>query len=165
MIPWRRKWQPTPVFLPGKFHGQRRLVGCSPWGHKESDTTELPRTSMHPYLTQPKSVEGQVPRKNLARLMDMKMMLPPLPEPCWLLFEHLVHHFPSKSSCLLPSLNQAGVPFCLSHIKLSSQNSLFQVQLPNLHLRYSLFLEFFSVFPIHSSKFTWLYIIFAESLP
>ena len=39
-IPWSRKWQPTPVFLPGEFHGQRSLVGYSPWGHKESDTTE-----------------------------------------------------------------------------------------------------------------------------
>ena len=39
-IPWRRKWQPTPVFLHGKFHGQRSLVGYSPWGCKESDTTE-----------------------------------------------------------------------------------------------------------------------------
>ena len=39
-IPWRRKRQPTPVFLPGKSHGQRSLVGCSPWGRKESDTTE-----------------------------------------------------------------------------------------------------------------------------
>ena len=37
---WRRKWQPTPVFLPGESHGQRSLVGCSPWGHAESDTTE-----------------------------------------------------------------------------------------------------------------------------
>ena len=32
---WRRKWQPTPVFLPREFHGQRRLVGYSPWGRKE----------------------------------------------------------------------------------------------------------------------------------
>ena len=39
-IPWRRKWQPTPVLLPGKFHGQRSLVGYSPWDGKESDTTE-----------------------------------------------------------------------------------------------------------------------------
>ena len=39
-IPWRRKLQPTPVFLPEKSHVQRSLVGCSPWGHKESDTTE-----------------------------------------------------------------------------------------------------------------------------
>ena len=39
-ILWRRKWQPTPVFLPGEFHGQRSLVGHSPWGHKESDMTE-----------------------------------------------------------------------------------------------------------------------------
>ena len=39
-IPWRRKWQPAPVPLPGKSHGQRRLVGYSPCGHKELDTTE-----------------------------------------------------------------------------------------------------------------------------
>ena len=37
---WRRKWQPTPVFLPGKSHGQRSLVDYSPWGHKELDTAE-----------------------------------------------------------------------------------------------------------------------------
>ena len=40
-IPWRREWQPTPVFLPREFHGQRSLAGYSPWGHhKESDMTE-----------------------------------------------------------------------------------------------------------------------------
>ena len=33
-VPWRRKWQPTPVFLPGEAHGQRSLMGYSPWGHK-----------------------------------------------------------------------------------------------------------------------------------
>ena len=36
----RRRWHPAPVFLPGKSRGQRSLVGCSPWGHEESDTTE-----------------------------------------------------------------------------------------------------------------------------
>ena len=40
------KWQPTPVLLPGKSHGLRSLVGYSPWGHKESDTTSL----SHSYL-------------------------------------------------------------------------------------------------------------------
>ena len=39
-IEGRRQWHPTPVLLPGKSHGQRSLVGCSPWGRKESDTTE-----------------------------------------------------------------------------------------------------------------------------
>ena len=39
-IPWRRKWQPTPVFLPGKSHGWWSLVGYCPWGPKESDMTE-----------------------------------------------------------------------------------------------------------------------------
>ena len=38
-IPWKRKWQPTPVFLPGESHGQRSLAGYGPYGHKESDTT------------------------------------------------------------------------------------------------------------------------------
>ena len=38
--PWRRKWQSTPVFLPGEFHGQRSLAGYSPWVRKELDTTE-----------------------------------------------------------------------------------------------------------------------------
>ena len=37
---WRRQWQPTPVLLPGKSHGRRSLVGCSPWGRWESDMTE-----------------------------------------------------------------------------------------------------------------------------
>ena len=52
-IPWRRKWQPTPVFLPGESHGWRSLVGYSPRGHKESDKprnftfTVLHRTNSH----------------------------------------------------------------------------------------------------------------------
>ena len=40
-IPWRRAWKPTPVFLPGESQGPRSLVGYSPWGHKELDTTEV----------------------------------------------------------------------------------------------------------------------------
>ena len=39
-IPWRKAWKSTPVFLPGESHGQRSLASHSPWGHKESDTTE-----------------------------------------------------------------------------------------------------------------------------
>ena len=39
-IPWRREWLPTPVFLLGELHGQRNLMGFSPWSHKESDMTE-----------------------------------------------------------------------------------------------------------------------------
>ena len=39
-IPWRRAWQPNPVFLPGESHGQRSLAGYSPWGHRESDIIE-----------------------------------------------------------------------------------------------------------------------------
>ena len=40
LLGWRRKWQPTPVFMPGRSHGPRSLVGYNPWGREESDTTE-----------------------------------------------------------------------------------------------------------------------------
>ena len=56
---WRRKWQPTPVFLPGEFHGQRSMAGYSPWGHKESDTTEwLRSTFIHWHSTLRKSLSS-----------------------------------------------------------------------------------------------------------
>ena len=47
-IRWRRAWQPTPVFLPGKFHGQRSLAGYSPWVCKDSDTSEWLNTHCEP---------------------------------------------------------------------------------------------------------------------
>ena len=40
-VHWRRKWQPTPVFLPGESQGRGSLVGCGLWGHTESNTTEV----------------------------------------------------------------------------------------------------------------------------
>ena len=46
-IPWKREWLPTPVFLPGGYHGQRSLMGYSPLGHKELDTTERLQTHIH----------------------------------------------------------------------------------------------------------------------
>ena len=46
-IPWSSKWQPTPVFSPGKFHGQRSLAGYSPWSHKGLDTTKHAHTRTH----------------------------------------------------------------------------------------------------------------------
>ena len=56
-IPWSRKWQPAPTFLPGKSHGQWSLVGDSPWGHKELDMTDVPEHSgnmvLLPYLPYP----------------------------------------------------------------------------------------------------------------
>ena len=45
-IPWRRKWQPTPVFLPGKSEGQRSLSSYSPWSHKELDMIEATEHSI-----------------------------------------------------------------------------------------------------------------------
>ena len=52
-IPWRRKWQPTPVFLPGKAHGQRNLADNSPWGHKRVGydlVTEQQQHGMQPLI-------------------------------------------------------------------------------------------------------------------
>ena len=49
-IPWRREWQPTPLFLPGQFHGQRSLVGYSAWGRKVLDMTEWLNTFTLSYI-------------------------------------------------------------------------------------------------------------------
>ena len=46
-IPWRREWQPTPVFLPEESHGRRSLMGYSPWDCKESDTTDRLTYTLH----------------------------------------------------------------------------------------------------------------------
>ena len=51
-MPWRRAWQPTPIFLPGESHGQRSLVGYSAWGHEQSDRTEVTAHIAHiSYIT------------------------------------------------------------------------------------------------------------------
>ena len=52
-LPWRRTWHPTPVFLPGESHRQRSLVDCSPWGRKESDTTEATQHAHTPQSSSP----------------------------------------------------------------------------------------------------------------
>ena len=57
-IPWRRKWQPTPVFVLGKSHGQRSLAGYSPWGCQASDAPEHERTG----FSRDKGHEGQRPQ-------------------------------------------------------------------------------------------------------
>ena len=61
-IPWRRKWQSTPVFLPGKSHGQRSLAGYSPWGCKELDMTEQLTLSL-PYI------KGCIPYTSTLKLL------------------------------------------------------------------------------------------------
>ena len=57
-IPQRRKWKPTPVFLPGESHGQRRLAGYRPWDHRESAMTEATKQAgmSHTYLKHPLTV-------------------------------------------------------------------------------------------------------------
>ena len=66
-IPWKRKWQPTPVCLSGKFHRQRSLAAYSPyrpWAHEESDTTELAHTHAHCLRR-----EVQTPRRGIQCLL------------------------------------------------------------------------------------------------
>ena len=72
-IPWRRKWQTTPVSLPGKSHEQRSLVGCSPWGRKESGTTEgLTLPSFLP------SICWSMPRENTHGQNQLRQWVLPL---------------------------------------------------------------------------------------
>ena len=59
-IPWRREWQPTPVFVPGKSHERRSLAGCSPQHRKESDTAEHTCTWRHMSSCRPSTVRAQM---------------------------------------------------------------------------------------------------------
>ena len=54
---WRRKWQPTPVFLPGESKGQGSLVGCRLWGRTESDTTEVTQQQQQQQQSLPTAVD------------------------------------------------------------------------------------------------------------
>ena len=82
-IPWRRQWQLTPVFfLPGESHGQRSLVGYSPWGHKEPDMTEhsemLPNVHWEDILPLGENMELYLINKTTwASLVDQVVKNPP----------------------------------------------------------------------------------------
>ena len=99
-IPWRRKWQPTPVFLPGKSHGQKSLVGYSPWSPKESNTTDpahthhLPRLLILSLVTPCPVHPTPQPTKKINRLFLPQMLLKHTF--CWVLCHK--NHF----SILLP---------------------------------------------------------------
>ena len=58
-IPWRRKWPPTPIFLPGESHGQRSLVCYSPWGRKVLDTTEQLSTAQQRAYSQKSRIKRE----------------------------------------------------------------------------------------------------------
>ena len=78
IIALRRAWQPTPVFLPGESHGQRSLVGYSPWGRKESDVTE--RLSTHTYIIALQCCNGlcRTSAQISQNLYPLLLELPPL---------------------------------------------------------------------------------------
>ena len=115
-IPWRRKWQPIPVFLPGKSHGQRSLVGYSPQGCKVSDTTEWLHTHTHAHTFQSPSPTGVSENSTLNLTHSLEGTRNPLPIELWwgregsrtadfsflyastFLF-HCVHHSNNKFQC------------------------------------------------------------------
>ena len=68
-IPWRRKWRPSPVFLPGNFHGQRSLAGYSPWHCKESDTTKWLSTQCPKYTKKLMKLNS----KKITKITQFKM--------------------------------------------------------------------------------------------
>ena len=77
----RRKWQPTPVFLPGKSHGWRILLGYSPWGCKESDMTELHSFILSPYYGM--SYDPHLPSKSWFQILipSVYLEIEPLKRP------------------------------------------------------------------------------------
>ena len=88
--PWRRDWIPTPIFLPGEPHGQRSLVGCVPWGHRESDTAE--RLSAWAQLIDNAGIVSGEEQNDSATHVRVSVSLNPLPS-------RLPHHIKQSSWC------------------------------------------------------------------
>ena len=112
LLPWRRKWQPTPVLLPGKSHGWRSLLGDSPWGCKESDMTERLH-SLHFYSTQlSASVQFSSVAQSCPTLCDpVNCSMPGLPVHHQLP-EFTQTHCPSSWWCH-PAISSSVIPFSL----------------------------------------------------
>ena len=70
-MPWRKAWQLTPIFLPGESHGQRSLVGYSPWGCKESDMTEMTQYT----LSIPKNPSPIAETEDESRMLVQEFLL------------------------------------------------------------------------------------------
>ena len=96
-IPWRRAWQPIPVFLPGESQGQRNLMGYSPQGHRESDIAEV-------WLNTRAHLAIQTVRYLKACVCPIERMIYLLSPPCSLTFELNKHGFRNNKVKLLSSL-------------------------------------------------------------
>ena len=78
-IPWNRKWQPVPLFLPGEFHEQRRLTSYSPWGLKESNTTEQRHTHIHDLCSETAAAKSHLSCPTLCDPIDGSPSGTPVP--------------------------------------------------------------------------------------
>ena len=111
-IPWRRKWQPIPLFLPEKSFGQRSLMGYTPWGRKESDMTEWLSTMLSlpgesGFLLHPVSIVIQSRRESLFDAPESLASLTTYSSPLWLtliLFWTVRAHSPGWE----PSIGSSG---------------------------------------------------------
>ena len=89
-IPRRRKWQPTPVFLPGKSHGQRRLAGCSPWGCKRVRHNLVTKQHHHPRKTTSNSSQTLFPSSPFCFRQPLIYSLPLFICPFWIFHMHVI---------------------------------------------------------------------------
>ena len=114
-IPWRRKWHPTPALLPGKSHGWRSLIGYSPWGCKESDTTER----LHFYFIKGISEIFQI-FFNIFRSRKLMNLLRYEVEPA---FQFCFNIFPQPEARIAPIFECQSIQVCIKNTyRLDSSN-------------------------------------------
>ena len=117
-IPWRRKWQPTPVFLPGKSCGQRSLVGYSPWSCKELDTTKHACSSLaHIKYPKPSHLHAANTFYLEYSFLSIKISFI-LPDPAQKssFFPSLFWHFQALSVLCFPTILCTNLQYSLNHI-------------------------------------------------
>ena len=125
-IPWRRKWQPTPVFLPGESHGQRSLVGNSPQGRKQLDMTEQAHTALCASPLDFTGASNSLGWKQNSALPNLCLYILPSLGP-WNYPRHLSHFLhPGKSSRSVLSSKEFTDPVSFSCL-ISLKNVLLSI--------------------------------------
>ena len=101
---WRRKWQPTPVFLPGESQGRRSLVGCRLWGHTESDKTEATQQQQHIIILSLLNLPPTPPCHPLTSLWSTKLRS--------LCFTATFHYLFTQGGAIRQSQSHSPAPLC-----------------------------------------------------
>ena len=153
-IHWRRKWQHTPVFLPGKFHGQKNLEGYIPWGCKELDMTKCTHAHTHTSIPLLKSC--------ICSFMLPPFLLDSLTNIWWLFYSYCLILPQGWGSLNTPTLPQWQITSASYSWKVRKWESIFLVLLLKLQTWVGLMYLYHREFSVHSPVLTPIFLVSSQ---